>query len=129
MGIIMKKFVVFLKIDPSFAQKLSAYYSGIPIPEDLMNIRKAHISYMTDLTEKGHLFAGGPFADFSQALIIYQAESEEKVKELIEKEPYYVNGIFTDYTIWEWTIHLPLELAPEDHRERIREILKEMGKM
>lgn len=125
----MKKFVVFLKIDPSFTQEISRYYSsGIPISEDLMNIRKAHISYLSDLVEKGHLFAGGPFVDFSQALIIYQAESEEKVKELIEKEPFYVNRIFTDYTIGEWTIHLPLELAPEDHREKIKEVLKELGK-
>jgi len=125
----MKRFATFFKMNPSFVQKLSGYYRGVPTPEDLMNIRKAHINYMTDLLEKGYLFAGGPFSDFSQALIIYQAESEQKVKELIEKEPYYVNKIFIDYTIKEWTIHLPLELAPEDHREKIQELMKEMGKI
>jgi hypothetical protein len=33
---------------------------------------------------------------------IYEADSEEQVKSLIESDPYWQNGIWTEYTVKAW---------------------------
>ncbi|MFM7905079.1 MAG: YciI family protein, partial [Microcystis sp.] len=44
----------------------------------------------------------GPTADLSQVFAIYQAASESEVRELIEADPYWQNGIWTEYQVKEW---------------------------
>ncbi|NCS25751.1 MAG: hypothetical protein GPI96_15115 [Microcystis aeruginosa BS13-02] len=37
-----------------------------------------------------------------QVFGIYQAASESEVRELIEADPYWQNGIWTEYQVKEW---------------------------
>ena len=75
-------------------------------------VRPAHRGFLREHHEAGRLLESGPYADDSGALFIYQAESEEALRELIAQDPYYLNsGVITKTEIKEWTIVFP-------HRER-----------
>jgi uncharacterized protein YciI len=44
----------------------------------------------------------GPTKDVTQVFGIYEAESESVVRELVEADPYWQNGIWTAYDVKEW---------------------------
>lgn len=62
-----------------------------------------HMQYLDDLREKGIVIANGKYADGSAGLIIFRAESQQMVEELIEKSPFAVHGVRT-FHIKEWTV-------------------------
>ena len=45
--------------------------------------RPAHRAYLTKLLEQGKLFASGPYADGSGALIVYEADTPEEADALL----------------------------------------------
>jgi len=64
--------------------------------------RQAHREGLNQQKERGILITIGPTADLSQVFGIYQAASESEVRELIEADPYWQNGIWTEYQVKEW---------------------------
>ncbi|TRU36577.1 MAG: hypothetical protein EWV78_08715 [Microcystis aeruginosa Ma_MB_F_20061100_S20D] len=64
--------------------------------------RQAHLEGLNQQKERGILVTIGPTADLSQVFAIYQAASESEVRELIEADPYWQNGIWTEYQVKEW---------------------------
>ncbi|MCZ8189919.1 MAG: YciI family protein [Microcystis sp. LE19-338.1B] len=64
--------------------------------------RQAHLEGLNQQKERGILITIGPTADLSQVFGIYQAVSESEVRELIEADPYWQNGIWTEYQVKEW---------------------------
>ena len=64
--------------------------------------RQDHLDGLSTQKESGVLVTIGPTRDLSMFFAIYDADSEETVKHLIEGDPYWKNGIWTDYTIKEW---------------------------
>jgi uncharacterized protein YciI len=64
--------------------------------------RQAHLEGLNQQKERGILITIGPTADLSQVFAIYQAASESEVRELIEADPYWQNGIWTEYQVKEW---------------------------
>ncbi len=64
--------------------------------------RQAHLEGLNQQKERGILVTIGPTADLSQVFAIYQAASESEVRELIESDPYWQNGIWTEYQVKEW---------------------------
>ena len=64
--------------------------------------RQAHLEGLNQQKERGILITIGPTADLSQVFAIYQAVSESEVRELIEADPYWQNGIWTEYQVKEW---------------------------
>jgi len=44
----------------------------------------------------------GPTKDVTQVFAIYEAENENTVRQLVESDPYWQNGIWTEYSIKEW---------------------------
>ena len=54
-------------------------------PEKIAEVRPTHRQYLSQLKEAGKLWASGPFTDDSGALIIYETESEEEARQLIER--------------------------------------------
>lgn len=59
-----------------------------PDRDKLLATRPAHREYVASLVEKGVVLAGGPFADDAGAMIVYNAEDEAAVKEIIAADPY-----------------------------------------
>ena len=44
----------------------------------------------------------GPTQDLTQVFGIYEADDENTVRQLIETDPYWQNGIWTEYEVKEW---------------------------
>lgn len=68
----------------------------------IADIRPAHREYLGALKEKGQIAASGPFIDDSGALIIYETETEEEARSLIDNDPFSKAGVFASYTLKPW---------------------------
>lgn len=68
----------------------------------IAEIRPLHRAYLTSLKEHGKLWASGPFADDSGALIIYEVETEDEARAIIVQDPFNKAGVFASYEINEW---------------------------
>lgn len=64
--------------------------------------RQAHLEGLAKQKEKGILITLGPTKDNTQVFGIYEADNENIIKELVEHDPYWQNGIWTEYYIKEW---------------------------
>ncbi len=70
--------------------------------EERLRIRPKHREYLDQLLTDGKLVESGPFADESGALLIYEAESEAAVRQLMDADPYNSVGAFGQIEIREW---------------------------
>jgi uncharacterized protein len=64
--------------------------------------RDAHLAGLKQQQESGVLITLGPTQDLTQVFGIYEAEDEAAVRSLIENDPYWKHGIWTEYTVKEW---------------------------
>jgi uncharacterized protein YciI len=64
--------------------------------------RPAHLEGLAKQKEAGILITLGPTKDVTKVFGIYEAENEETVRQLVEADPYWKNGIWTEYSIKEW---------------------------
>lgn len=64
--------------------------------------REAHLQGLQAQKDQGILVALGPTADVTKVFGIYEADSEAAVHQVVEGDPYWQNGIWTDYQIYEW---------------------------
>jgi uncharacterized protein YciI len=64
--------------------------------------RKAHLDGLAAQKERGVLITIGPTKDVTKVFGIYEAEDEATVRQLIELDPYWQNGIWTEYDVREW---------------------------
>lgn len=71
-------------------------------PEKIAEVRPTHRQYLSKLKETGKLWASGPFTDDSGALIIYEVDSEEEARRLIEQDPFYAAGVFQEIQLKPW---------------------------
>ena len=72
------------------------------LPDDMNKMRPHHFDYNVALKRDGKLLCAGPLTDYTWVLFIYIADSEEEAKALIEGDPFFKCGFFTDYEIEEW---------------------------
>jgi uncharacterized protein len=72
------------------------------VVEKRVPYRQAHLDGLAQQKQSGVLVTIGPTQDLAQVFGIYEAESEAIVRQLIESDPYWQNGIWTDYAIKEW---------------------------
>ncbi|MFO7172713.1 MAG: YciI family protein [Bacillota bacterium] len=82
--------------------KYAAFIQYHRDPEKIQAVRPAHREYLAGLKEKGKLWASGPFADDSGALIIYEAESEAEARSLVENDPFCQAGVFATWDLRPW---------------------------
>ncbi|MEB3288826.1 MAG: YciI family protein [Leptolyngbya sp.] len=64
--------------------------------------REAHLQGLQAQKDRGILVALGPTTDNRKVFGIYEAEDEATVRQLVEADPYWQNGIWTDYEIHAW---------------------------
>lgn len=64
--------------------------------------RQAHLDNLVKQKESGVLITIGPTKDVTKVFGIYEADDETTVRQLIESDPYWQNGIWTDYEVHEW---------------------------
>jgi uncharacterized protein YciI len=66
--------------------------------------RPAHRAYLTSLLDQGKLFASGPYADGTGALIVYEAASPEAAEALLKADPFHAAGVFLKWTLRPWKV-------------------------
>lgn len=64
--------------------------------------REAHLAGLQQQKAAGLLVTLGPTADLTQVFGIYEAADEATVRGLIEADPYWQNGIWTEYQVKAW---------------------------
>lgn len=64
--------------------------------------RQAHLDRLAQLKEAGQLITIGPTKDLSIVFGVYEADDETAARQLVEADPYWQNGIWTEYKIMEW---------------------------
>lgn len=64
--------------------------------------RQAHLDRLAQLKAEGALITLGPTQDLTQVFGVYEAEDEAAVRKLVEDDPYWQNGIWTEYEVKEW---------------------------
>ena len=64
--------------------------------------RQAHLDGLRKQKEGGILITLGPTKDNTKVFGIYEAETEATVSKLLESDPYWQNGIWTEYEVKEW---------------------------
>lgn len=64
--------------------------------------RQAHLDGLKAQKEAGTLLTIGPTKDLKQVFALYDAPDEKTVRELVENDPYWQNGIWTEYQVKEW---------------------------
>lgn len=64
--------------------------------------REAHLAGLTAQKAAGTLVTLGPTQDATMVFGVYDAADEATVKGLVESDPYWKNGIWTEYQIKEW---------------------------
>lgn len=84
----------------SASEGKSSYVSFLP--EDMATERINHQDYLRTLQANGKLMCAGPATNYSWALFIYTVESEHEARALIEADPFYKCGFFTDYETNGW---------------------------
>lgn len=64
--------------------------------------REAHLEGLRSQKSQGLLLSLGPTVDNTKVFGTYEADQEATVRQLIEADPYWQNGIWTDYEVYEW---------------------------
>jgi uncharacterized protein YciI len=72
------------------------------VREKRLSYRQAHLEGLQSLKERGSLLTIGPTADLTRVFGIYEAPDEKTVREFVETDPYWQNGIWTEYDVKEW---------------------------
>ncbi len=66
-------------------------------------IRPAHREFLKARFDEGALVESGPFVDDTGAILVYEAETEVKLYEILAQDPYWQNiGIIAGETVKEW---------------------------
>jgi uncharacterized protein len=65
-----------------------------------------HAVFMDRLFEEGRIVLGGPYADYSRALVIVEARDAEEASALFRDDPWSTAGILIPSDVIEWTVFL-----------------------
>jgi uncharacterized protein YciI len=114
-----KLFVCVFKVKQSYAEALDKIYQdNLPLPPETAAIREGHTQYTRGLMENKILWMGGHSPEFF-GMNILAVDSLEEAKKIQESDPCYINGFFYDVIVFEYIVHIPMELASPAFLERI----------
>ncbi|TWT01583.1 YciI family protein [Planomicrobium sp. CPCC 101079] len=63
--------------------------------------RPAHLAFLDEMKQAGHVSAFGRFVDGSGGLVIFNAETYEECEALVKQDPFVQSGA-RNYEIHEW---------------------------
>jgi uncharacterized protein len=64
--------------------------------------REEHLARLAQQKADGILVTIGPTQDLTKVFGIYEANDEQQVRQLVESDLYWINGIWTEYQVKEW---------------------------
>ncbi len=82
----------------------SAWVPGLPTREQ--PLWDEHAAFMDALFDAGRIMLGGPFSDWSGALVIFYAEDEAAAQAMFADDPWTLHDILKPGQPKAWTIFL-----------------------
>ena len=67
-------------------------------------VRSQHLRYVVTLLDQGRLITGGPYADGSGALFVYDVESMDDAREIVANDPYTMRGVVAAHELKRWKV-------------------------
>ncbi|WP_218079916.1 YciI family protein [Anthocerotibacter panamensis] len=64
--------------------------------------REAHLTRLRQLQAQGKVITIGPTKDLTKVFGVYEAADEAAARTLVEEDPYWQAGVWTEYTLMEW---------------------------
>lgn len=64
--------------------------------------RPAHREWLNRLVGEGKVLASGPFADNAGALLLFVADSEGELNDLLKQDPFAAAGVISAVKTTEW---------------------------
>ncbi|MFL5762214.1 MAG: YciI family protein [Thermomicrobiales bacterium] len=65
-----------------------------------------HAEFIDKLDGEGFILLGGPLVDEGGALLVVHATGEQEIREKLQADPWYVNGVLTMDGIKRWDIFI-----------------------
>lgn len=65
-----------------------------------------HAAFMDEIFDDGKVVLGGPFADGTGSMVIFQGLAQEEVASLIAKDPFVTQGVFVLGELKQWELFL-----------------------
>jgi uncharacterized protein len=84
--------------------KIINYATYIDDQQVVAGIRPTHRRYMDTLIADGRLIAGGPLADGTGALFIYDVASMQEARAIVAADPYSTDGAFAHVELKAWDV-------------------------
>ncbi len=99
----MPTFIARVSNSPRFIEAhFQALEQGGKLPEDIAAAAEAHLQYVKELGAQGKSLCAGPVVAFTWGINVLRADSLEEAKKVIESDPGWKGGLFTDYEIEPW---------------------------
>lgn len=76
--------------------------------------RPAHREWLNGLVSQGNVLASGPFIDNAGALLLFVADSEADLNELLKQDPFAAAGVISAVKTTQWN---PVIGMLKDHAE------------
>lgn len=64
--------------------------------------RDEHMARLQRFKDAGRIVTLGPTKNFTRLVAVLEAETEAEAREVIEGDPYWKEGIWSDYELHEW---------------------------
>ena len=72
------------------------------VQEKLAEVRPRHREFLNRLVAAGTVAIAGPFADNTGGVVLYQAADAESLQELLDQDPYAIEGVIAERTVREF---------------------------
>lgn len=72
------------------------------VEEKRQPFREAHLSHLKELKKAGMLEKAGPTRNLKKIFAIFVHDNRDEIIAEIEKDAYWINGIWTSYDLEEW---------------------------
>jgi uncharacterized protein YciI len=72
------------------------------VQEKLEDVRPRHRKFLSGLADQGVVALGGPLGDGTGGISLYQAANETALLEIINQDPYHLEGVVAERTVREF---------------------------
>ncbi len=72
------------------------------VQEKMPDVRPRHREFLSRLAEEGRVAVAGPLGDGTGGVTLYQADDEAHLKETIDQDPYFLEGVVAERSIREF---------------------------
>jgi len=72
------------------------------VQEKVADVRPRHRDFLLEHVATGRVAVAGPLADNTGGLVLWQAENEAELTELIDRDPYALEGVVAERTVREF---------------------------